>query len=174
MNRIIHPDDCAQMLDHFHKVRKVAPHAVETEEFRIIRRDGETRWLGHVCQAVYGQEGQLLGRRASNRDITDRKLAQEQTKRNESRLQSLYEISQVQGGKCSGLPDYALEHVIRLTESKVGYIYHYEEKNRRFILNTWSKEVMKECEVAEPQTVYELDKTGLWGEASAKKSHYGK
>ena len=39
----------------------------------------------------------------------------------------------------------------------------------RFILNSWSKEVMKECEVAEPQNVYELDKTGLWGEAVRQK-----
>ena len=76
MNRIIHPDDCAEMLDHYHKERQVNPHTADTKDFRIIRRDGETRWIGHVCQPVYGKKGKLSGRRGSNRDITDRKLAE--------------------------------------------------------------------------------------------------
>ncbi len=165
INRIIHPDDRIAMVDHFNKAKKVTLHAVQARNFRIIRRDGETRWLGHVCQPVYGQEGQLLGRRASNRDITDRKRAEEEARLNESRLQSLYEISQYRAQNVRDLLDYTLDHAIKLTESKVGYIYNYDENDRRFILNTWSKEVMKQCEVTESQTVYELDKTGIWGEA---------
>ncbi|MGO9739315.1 MAG: PAS domain S-box protein [Desulfomonilaceae bacterium] len=80
MNRIIHPDDRATMLDHYHNVRKVAPYEVDSIDFRIIRRDGETRWIGHVCQPVYGQDGQPSRRRGSNRDITERKLAEESLK----------------------------------------------------------------------------------------------
>ena len=73
MNRIIHPDDRTGMLNHYHKVRKVNPHGAGKRDFRIIRRDGETRWIAHVCQPVQDQEGQPLGRRGSNRDITNRK-----------------------------------------------------------------------------------------------------
>jgi PAS domain S-box-containing protein len=76
MNRITHPDDRAKMLDHYHKERKVISPAVDTMDFRIIRRDGAIRWIAHVSQPVYGQEGQAFGRRGSNRDITDRKLAE--------------------------------------------------------------------------------------------------
>jgi two-component system cell cycle sensor histidine kinase/response regulator CckA len=165
MNRIIHPDDRAETLDHYHEVRKVAPLAVDARDFRIIHRDGETRWIGHVCQPVYDQEGQPLGRRGSNRDITDRKLAQKKIGLNESCLQSLYEISQYKAENVQDFLDYALDHAIRLTGSRIGYIFHYDENNRRLILNSWSKQVMKGCEVAEPQNIYELDKTGLWGEA---------
>ena len=46
-------------------------------EFRIITRGGEERWLEHVCQPVYGSNGNYLGRRGSNRDITERKRAEE-------------------------------------------------------------------------------------------------
>jgi PAS domain S-box-containing protein len=77
MNRIIHPDDLTATLDHYHNVRKLAPYAVDAMDFRIIRRDGATRWIGHVCQPVYGQDGQPLGRRGSNRDMTVRKRAEE-------------------------------------------------------------------------------------------------
>ncbi|MDP3453530.1 MAG: ATP-binding protein, partial [Bacteroidales bacterium] len=47
----------------------------------------------------------------------------------------------------------------------IGYIYFYDETNKQFILNTWSKDVMQECKVMDPQTIYDLDKTGCWGEA---------
>ena len=46
-------------------------------EFRIRRRDGRIVWLGHVCRPVVDEQGRFLGIRASNHDVTDRKLAQE-------------------------------------------------------------------------------------------------
>jgi PAS domain S-box-containing protein len=42
-------------------------------EFRIIAKNGEVKWIGHVCRQVFNEEGVFLGRRVSNRDITDRK-----------------------------------------------------------------------------------------------------
>jgi signal transduction histidine kinase len=45
--------------------------------FRVITRSGEERWLEHVCQPVYSSGGNYLGRRGSNRDITERKRAEE-------------------------------------------------------------------------------------------------
>ncbi|MGL1863627.1 MAG: PAS domain S-box protein [Pseudodesulfovibrio sp.] len=39
-------------------------------DFRIVTRDGDVRWIGHVSQPVYDDKGDPLGRRASNRDIT--------------------------------------------------------------------------------------------------------
>ena len=42
-------------------------------EFRIITRSGEERWLSHVCQSVYSFGGAWIGRRISNRDITELK-----------------------------------------------------------------------------------------------------
>ena len=49
---------------------------VEELDFRIITKSGEERWINHVCQPIYDEAGHFLGRRASNRDITDRKLAE--------------------------------------------------------------------------------------------------
>ena len=45
-------------------------------DFRIIRKDGSIRWIGHVCRPVYAANGILLGTRGSNRDITEQKLAE--------------------------------------------------------------------------------------------------
>lgn len=42
-------------------------------QFRIHHRDGSIRWIEHVCQPVTDQQGNVLGFRANNRDITRRK-----------------------------------------------------------------------------------------------------
>ncbi|MBF0523626.1 MAG: GAF domain-containing protein, partial [Deltaproteobacteria bacterium] len=97
--------------------------------------------------------------------MTNWKRAEAEIKLNESRLQSLLNISQHQTSSIQELLDFVLNEAIVLTSSKVGYIYYYDEKKREFTLNTWSKDVMQECSVANPQTLYELDKTGIWGEA---------
>jgi DNA-binding CsgD family transcriptional regulator len=46
-------------------------------DFRIRSRTGKERWIAHVCQPVYHEDGQFAGRRASNRDITERKLVEQ-------------------------------------------------------------------------------------------------
>jgi len=99
------------------------------------------------------------------RDITERKAAQRQSELNENRLRLLVEISHYNAETTQDLLDYSLAKAIELTESKIGYIYFYDESSRKFTLNTWSKEVMKECTIKEQLTEYQLELTGFWGEA---------
>ena len=98
-------------------------------------------------------------------DITERKHAEEEIRQSESRLKRLVEILQHPAETIQGLLDNALEQALQLTESKFGYIYHYREESKELVLNSWSRDVMPACAVANPQTCYELDKTGIWGEA---------
>lgn len=60
--------------------------------------------------------------------------------------------------------DYALNESLELTESKIGYIFLYKEENQELTLHSWSKDVMDECAMEDKQTIYQLEKTGLWGE----------
>jgi PAS domain S-box-containing protein len=98
-------------------------------------------------------------------EITERKKTELELVRNANRMNVLLRILLYPAKNAQAILDYALEEVLKLTGSKIGYIYHYSEERKQFVLNTWSKEVMKQCSVVEPQTCYELDKTGLWGEA---------
>jgi PAS domain S-box-containing protein len=82
-------------------------HALKSEkelkpgeiQFRILRKDGELRWIEHLCQPVTDPQGTLLGLRASNRDITARKQAELDTQRHRvelthvSRVVTLGELS---------------------------------------------------------------------------------
>ena len=73
--RIVHPDDFAEVGGHL--VPDPNPDGPCETEFRIIHRDGETRWIGHICQPIVDAEGRFLGCRGSNRDITRRKRGEE-------------------------------------------------------------------------------------------------
>jgi len=52
---------------------KLKPREIQ---FRIQRRDGQIRWIEHICQPVTDDQGRQQGFRASNRDISNRKQAE--------------------------------------------------------------------------------------------------
>jgi two-component system cell cycle sensor histidine kinase/response regulator CckA len=84
--QITHPDDRLKVIEHY----RAADHEAREQDLefdhRILTTGGETRWIGHSCTPVYDERGQWLGRRASNRDITTRKKAEEQLRESEERL----------------------------------------------------------------------------------------
>lgn len=90
--------------------------------------------------------------------ISDQQISQK-------RLQSLVNVLQHDADSIQELLDFALNEAITMTASRYGYIYYYNEEKKQFTLNSWSHGVMESCSVANPQTLYELDKTGIWGEA---------
>ena len=71
---LLHPDDRARVAPHI--AGHVQPDGAHTLEFRICHRSGGVRWIEHICQPVYDVQGHFIGRRASNRDITERKRAE--------------------------------------------------------------------------------------------------
>ena len=76
--RIIHPADCAAWDEHLSNERNRQVGSVCELDFRIVKPSGEVRWISHTCRPVYSDDGQYLGRRASNRDSTERKLQEAQ------------------------------------------------------------------------------------------------
>jgi PAS domain S-box-containing protein len=76
LETIVHPNDREIVAKHLRE-EPVEGSIVHPVEFRVITRRGEERWLEHVCQPVYGASKKYLGRRGSNRDITERKRVEE-------------------------------------------------------------------------------------------------
>lgn len=122
-------------------------------------KNGSYRWLEWRSFPVGGYIY------ASAHDVTELKNNEINITPSENRLQSIVKIMQFDAKNPQQLLDYALDQAILLTNSQYGYIYLYNEIKKEFTLNSWSKGVMQQCNVVNPQTVYSLDKTGIWGEA---------
>lgn len=72
MVAIIHPEDRERFNNHTHA--HDSHGQILPIELRILHKDGDVRWISHVCQQVFTPEGLPWGWRASNQDITDRKM----------------------------------------------------------------------------------------------------
>ena len=73
-DRIVHSEDRSLFNQHLLDAKKESDCQIN---FRIVRKDGEVRWIAHGCRAVLTSDGQPRGRRVSNRDISDLKRAEE-------------------------------------------------------------------------------------------------
>ena len=98
-------------------------------------------------------------------DITDIEESHKKDAIHKDRLETLFNISQYNPKDIANFLDFVLDEIIRLTNSKIGYIYFYNEETKFFTLNSWSKNVLDACMVIERQTMYKLEKTGIWGDA---------
>lgn len=79
LDDIVHPDDRSLWQDHCHApMPNGGPRPME---FRIVTKEGQTRWVSHICCPIYDDYGTPLGERGSHRDITERKLAEEELQR---------------------------------------------------------------------------------------------
>ncbi len=71
LDKIVHKEDLGSVKK---KIDEAVKNSSKLEmNFRIVNRNGQTRWVSHACVPIYDKEGRLLGRRASNRDITKNK-----------------------------------------------------------------------------------------------------
>jgi sigma-B regulation protein RsbU (phosphoserine phosphatase) len=114
-----------------------------------------TREHEEFFQSLAGQLG--LAVRSANME--------EALRLDESRLQAVWQLSQMTKSTLKEITDFALEEAVRLTKSKIGYLAFMNEDETVLTMQAWSKTAMQECAVTDKPLVYPLETTGLWGEA---------
>ncbi|AKB31887.1 sensory transduction histidine kinase [Methanosarcina siciliae HI350] len=120
LQEIIHSDDRQEFLQHRHEF----PSHHSVLEFRIITKDGEIRWLRHLCQPVYDGKGCYAGSRGSNRDITERKQEEQRVRRYNRILEGINWIfsNVVQAKTEEELGEACLSVALEVTGSEFGFI----------------------------------------------------
>lgn len=87
IQKITYRDDRALVSKHIYQEKEnQLSHQLD---FRIVTRDGRVRWMGHRCQPVYDPNGRYLGRRGSNRDVTDQKNAEQALRQSEEKFRRI-------------------------------------------------------------------------------------
>ncbi len=92
MINIIHEDDRSLWHNYFDQLTNhLNTPPQKALQFRIMHRNGETRWIEHVSQIVIDEHNTYLGHRASNRDITHRKEMEQELKQSKDWLDLIIE-----------------------------------------------------------------------------------
>jgi PAS domain S-box-containing protein len=89
LKKVITKEDQQRWIEEHTAPKREMPHELQ---FRIRTKNGEERWIDHVCQPVTDEKGNFLGHRASNRNITHRKKIEEELK---MKKQSLAEAQRI-------------------------------------------------------------------------------
>jgi PAS domain S-box-containing protein len=82
--RIIHPDDLQAFEEH---IRDDNSDDGCESTFRIITRDQQVKWILHTCRPIFDKEGNNIGRRASNKDVTEKKRIEDELKQTYEELE---------------------------------------------------------------------------------------
>jgi PAS domain S-box-containing protein len=77
LKKIVHPEDINIYSAHTRETHNPVTGSISME-YRIITKDGIERWIDHNCRPTFGPDDQYLGRRISNRDVTEWKQAEKE------------------------------------------------------------------------------------------------
>ncbi len=151
LKRITHPDDREQVTRHDAKAHPSnMPDAIN---FRIIDRNGEEVWLGHVCQPVHNENGEIVGRRISNRDITREVAVQESLRENQRMMRTLLSNLPGMAYRCQNDRHRTMEFVSQGCVELTGYTHPELIANKVVSFNSLvypmdSKRILKLIRVA--------------------------
>jgi len=98
-------------------------------------------------------------------EIAERKRAEATRHLNEIRLEAMLQLYSMKGRSIKEIGDFALEHAVAITESRIGYLALLNEDESVLTMYSWSQGAMAECAVADKPVEYPVPTTGLWGEA---------
>lgn len=62
-------------------------------DYRIVKKDNGIKWISHYCQPIHSDSGVFIGRRISNRDISGRKLLEQEREASEQKFRKLFDIN---------------------------------------------------------------------------------
>jgi diguanylate cyclase (GGDEF)-like protein/PAS domain S-box-containing protein len=94
--RFLHPDDVHLVAEEIEKaIATTDPHYSAYVEHRIIRADGEVRFIAVRYRIVKDAAGRTVRTYGANQDITERKVVEEALRESEARYRSLFDDSPI-------------------------------------------------------------------------------
>ncbi len=170
---IVHPEDVALYDQHLRSSLQGGSTPCNMD-FRIVHKSGRIVWLNHTCTDIRRPDGTSLGRRASNRDITDRKLAENSLARELAVNTAMSELSRALIDKATTLQDIAditQNYACSLTRSEQGFVAVLDQNTRDLVCYTLTRMLDRECLLADSDKKIVFPPKpdggypGLWGHA---------
>ena len=156
----VSPEQWDKLLDALMAEGRVKAFEVEVKTYSATKA-----WLSINARVTERQADGSFMIEGFASDITGRKKTELQMARTANRVSVLLRILQYSTQDIRELFNYALEEVIKITGSKIGYVMYYGKDNKNLVLSVWSENVVKACQARELGISPELSKTGMWEEA---------
>ena len=134
-------------------------------ETRLLRADGTVRMVRVMPFPLHHPNGGLRGSCGVVADITDQHAEREAERQRQTRRAALLRLYELRLASSQELLDFALEQVLAITGSPLGYICTYEEASDVLRLKACSPSALSQCAVLRADDTYHLDQAGLWGDA---------
>jgi hypothetical protein len=131
---------------------------------RLNLKDNRTIWLDNRSIIERKPDGSVLFTGVAN-DITEIKQAEEFQQQSIDRLKAIINIYQDEDQQIEEFLDIVLNKAVEFTQSEIGYLFFYDDQKKEFTVNSWSKKAVENCNIPDLKTKYQLDETGIWGEA---------
>lgn len=94
LDQIIHFDDFPDLYESMNKIRLIPGYSAD-REYRIMRKDGTMKWINEMVRNICDDSNKPVFVQGAIYDVTDRKKAEEQIKRQISHLAALRDIDRV-------------------------------------------------------------------------------
>ena len=98
-------------------------------------------------------------------DVTDYIGARELLHLNESRLQALVRLGEIDCSQPKLVADFVLEQAVNLTDSELGFLGFLTEDEQVMTIHAWSDSAMAECAVHVKPMSFRIAESGIWGDA---------
>ena len=92
-DQVIHPEDKTVFFTEDERKLHTVPNYAFEREYRIVRKDGQTRWVQEVIQNVCDESGKPAKVQGTVHDITERKRAEEELRESEKRYRLLVDCA---------------------------------------------------------------------------------
>jgi PAS domain S-box-containing protein len=173
LSGVVHPEDVERYDEHQRNVARGADAPCRLD-FRIKHKSGRTVWINHTCVDIVRADSVPLGRRACNRDITDRVLAEQELARELAINKAMSELAGaliLEASMVEDIAEITLRFSKTLTGSDHGLVGVIDQSTKDFIATTITTMMGKECLMREDerQIVFPRNPNGhypnLWGHA---------
>jgi PAS domain S-box-containing protein len=133
-------------------------------EVTVPRADHDCFYMTTITP-IKDAAGNVVSAICSSKNITERKLAEQERSLSLQRTQALLQLNQMAEATQQEVTDFALEEAVRLTQSAIGYLAFLNDDESVLTMHSWSNSAMAECSIADKPIIYPVETTGLWGEA---------
>jgi len=164
-SKYIHPDDLPGLIESF---RLTLAGDLHPYEYRIVSKDGHFINVYSSSHPIY-EKGELIGLSGVVNDITKLKLYEDYLVLNESRLEALYSLSQMEQASTQDIAEFCLRQAIKLSGSVNGFFGLLDDEEAVLTLHSFSQDMMEKCSVIDNPVHFPIKDGGVWTQAVSQR-----